>query len=790
MSIRTKKILRDLYSQKSKSFLVIAAILFGVFGVGLLLNGFAVAKREMNRSYADTNPASFSIRLIPVDDTLPAKAKTYPGVADAEMRRIILSRAETSEGKWVTAYLYVIDDFSDIRIDKLWWVDGEESPGRNEILLEREALSVAKVSLGDTIHMKLPQTRAANLMVTGSVHAPGLKPAWMEQVGYGFISEETLKEMNPPAGSPATFMELRVALSDKNADDGSICETAFAMADWCREEGCTVDRVGVFTPGEHPNGKQMNAILFLFQLFGGLSLALSAVLVINIISSMLSGHIRQIGVMKAIGARPSQVARMYYHLVFLLGAVATAIAVPIAMLASQTLVNFCASMLNFSVESYQVPLWSVAIQMATGLLVPALAATYPIVKSGKITIVEALRDYGIREKKAKKAITSSSRRVFALAVRNTFRMRGRLALSLSTLAAGGAVFLVAMNMIASLNNTIANTEQSLNYDIQYALSMAYPDEQLQLALANIPQVKQIEYASGSMTTLVREDGTEGNAFQLVAPVENMEALRLPVLKGRWLAPGDTNAVVINHAFAAEYPELQIGDEIALRSNGKTTQWKLAGIVKEVGADARAYVSQSEYIRLFEQEGKSRALFVTNESHDNETELLVSRQIEKRLQNGGMDIMRSSTIIETRQIFDNHLLLIAGFLMMAAVLVIIVGIMGLVSSTGINLLERMREIGVMRSVGATPKIITGIIIGEGLLTGLMSWAIACLLSAPMTHLTGNLFGNIFLQTPLDSVISPTGIIIWLAAVLITTIFVGWFAAQNALGKPVNETLKYE
>ena len=58
MRPRYKKVFNDLKSDPAKNLMLVLAIAIGVFGIGTILGGYAVLKREMARNYMGTNPAS------------------------------------------------------------------------------------------------------------------------------------------------------------------------------------------------------------------------------------------------------------------------------------------------------------------------------------------------------------------------------------------------------------------------------------------------------------------------------------------------------------------------------------------------------------------------------------------------------------------------------------------------------------------------------------------------------------------------------------------------------------
>jgi putative ABC transport system permease protein len=179
-----------------------------------------------------------------------------------------------------------------------------------------------------------------------------------------------------------------------------------------------------------------------------------------------------------------------------------------------------------------------------------------------------------------------------LPIRNAFRRKGRLIRTVATLAVGGAILIVSLNVRASLDRTMELAMTSLNYDLQFFFSKAYPENEVMQALMDIPGVTMAETLGGAMSSMIYEDGTENNAFQFVAIPSNMETLHLPVLQGRFIEAGDTNAIVLNHAYLDSEPHLHIGDTVTVKTNGQAVDWVIAGIVKEVGANARVYVNSA------------------------------------------------------------------------------------------------------------------------------------------------------------------------------------------------------
>ena len=120
---------------------------------------------------------------------------------------------------------------------------------------------------------------------------------------------------------------------------------------------------------------------------------------------------------------------------------------------------------------------------------------------------------------------------------------------------------------------------------------------------------------------------------------------------------------------------------------------------------------------------------------------------------------------------------------------IVGSVGLMSTMSINVIERGREIGVMRAIGATSVAILGIFIAEGVLLGVLSWLIAVPLSYPGSLAFNNLVGN-SLQLPLDFDYSAGGMALWLMIVAVLSALASLWPALRATQVSVREALAYE
>jgi putative ABC transport system permease protein len=449
-------------------------------------------------------------------------------------------------------------------------------------------------------------------------------------------------------------------------------------------------------------------------------------------------------------------------------------------------------MLNFEIFDDRVDLWVYVLIVVIGLLVPLLAAAYPISKGSRITVLAALSDYGVGKGKfgtsridlwlsKVKGVTRTS----LLSLRNTFRRRSRLVLTLLTLTVAGANFITAMNVAASIDKSIAIKFDATPYDIEVAFSQAYPPGEIEQAISQVDGVERVETWGGARSYTVLPDGTLGKQLNLIAPLLNTKlSPKLPILKGRWLRPGDQNAIVMSDALLKMLNiDATIGDKILLDINGQKTTWQLVGISREFLASG-AYVPFDYLSQTTKYESKTMVKTTDPALTDK-----VTKDLEIQLGSAGFDVYTMWKTADTRKVMEDHMALIIGILLIMAALFAIIGGLGLASTMSLNVLDRTRELGIMRAIGATTQNVLQIIILEGVFIGALSWALAVILSIPYSMIMGQLFA-ILLKNPINLTTSLLGWIEWFFVILMIGAVASALPAWNAAKQPVNAVLAYE
>jgi putative ABC transport system permease protein len=548
-------------------------------------------------------------------------------------------------------------------------------------------------------------------------------------------------------------------------------------------------------PGSHPDGQIVQAIVLVLGTMGILSLVMSGFLVTNTISALLQRHIRQIGIMKAIGARPQDIMGLYISIVLMYGLLSLLIAVPAGIGATRIATQFLAKLLNFDITSFDTPYYVWGLQILVGLVIPILASLYPILLGARITIREAMANYGVSGEDDKvnvfvrflKKIQIFPRPVL-LSIRNAFRQRGRLLLTLLPLIIGGVIFIAVFSVRASITKTSAEAARYYRYDILVEFDRSYRLEQLQREAMRVPGVAVVEGWGGMETRRVRADGSMGDDMMLLA-LPAMTSLIDPVLvSGKWLKPEDDNGIVVTSSFLKNEPDVGVGDEIVLRLRGRDTNWIVVGIVRST--ERIAYVNYGYFVYANRDIGHVSRLQVVTTQSTLSSQLAVKDLLEARFKSMGLQINRVRTTDQLLLNIQEGFNIIILFLTIMAMLLAVVGGVGLMGAMWLSVLERTREIGVLRAMGASDTAIMQIFVIEGTIIGLLSWPVAVISAIPISRFLSDAVGTALLQVPLRYTFSAGSTLIWFVVILILSVLASFVPARNAAKLSIRETLTYE
>jgi putative ABC transport system permease protein len=807
---RWKKVLHDLTDNKSRTVLVVVSIIVGVFSIGVITGAYAIISHDMSASYAAGNPANVEVRGEAFTNDQVSMVGNMADVKEAEGRRVITSRFRVpGSSQWITLNLIAIKDFKDLKINYLTPILGVNSPKKKEIVLEVKAAKELGVVPGDTLEIQLNNGTIKNFPVVGVVQDPGTGAGDFLASNLAYITSNSLGYIN----EPEIFNRVYATVNEKGDDRDYLRQMTADIKDKLEKSGSAVLRTRVGLSNEHPLAATVQAILGILLALGVLILFLSSSLIANTLNALLNQHLRHIGVIKLIGGRRDQVIGMYFVLILAFSAIALVIAVPLGGQGAYMLADFIASSINFQLMGYRIVPSALLIQIIVGLAIPLLAGLVPVLNGSRTTVLNALNSgaSGREDKKHKKdehkvspwehfqvnTTTWLSRRKIhiprplLISLRNTFRRKGRLMLTLFTLSMGGAIFIAVFNVRVSLNDYIDQIGHYFLADITLDFEQPYRLAKVQNTAMQVAGVQHIEGWAYGAAELLNPDGSVAENLTILAPPAGSKLVSPRLVSGRWLAPGDENLITVSESILKTYPDLKPGDSVKLKMSGKEDIWKVAGIFQFVNQEGTIAYANYEYLSKYTHfPNQSFSYRIVTANHEPEYQQMMADKLDEYFRDEGYRVNKAQTGRSTLKKASESLGILVTFLMIMALLTALVGSMGLTGTMGMNVLERTREIGIMRSIGAVDKVIMRTVIAEGALIGMISWGIGALLSIPFSYLLSAIVSYAVFKFPIPVIFTAEGFVIWLFIVLALSAIASILPARKAARLTIREVLAYE
>jgi len=441
------------------------------------------------------------------------------------------------------------------------------------------------------------------------------------------------------------------------------------------------------------------------------------------------------------------------------------------------------------------------IQVVIAISVTLASGILPIRSGTKISVRRAISNDRIGDQPAQGGLFSGTNRMAAglfsrpvlLSLRNTFRRKGRLLLTLFTLTMAGAIFIAVFNVRVSMEDFMDRLMQHFMADVTLSLEQPYRAERITQAALQVPGVKAVEAWSGAVGEILDPQDKLVDNLSLIAPPVDTPLLKPDMAAGRWLQPGDQRALVVSDAIYALYPNLKPGDTLRLRLNGgRAENWTVVGVFSftRMLGDVMAYADYNYVSELLGSPGQSASYRVITNAHTMESQQAISEALDIHLRDLGYPVSDVEAGMVTRQQSGQGVNILIVFLLTMALLTAFVGSIGLTGTMGMNVLERTREIGVMRAIGATDLTIIKSVVIEGVFIGLISWALAWALSYPISFLMLRIITTAMLSDSIALSYTLQGVFLWLGVVLILSAIASVLPARSAARLTIREVLAYE
>jgi putative ABC transport system permease protein len=789
MSIVWRKVLRDLWHNKFRTALIVLSTAVGVFALGFVYGTSGVMTAAMTQAHKESLFPHITFYTSLFDYQAVDTILHEPDVAEAEGERVANFRWKLEgDEDWRDGVVYARDDYTAQLTDLFTLVEGDWPVGR-VLAVERLSVQYFGVRPGTEILVEFGRTERRLPVESVVRHPQVFPPSWGGDAVF-FASMETIAWLtNQDEG----FNRLNVLLESFSEEEAEA--TAEQLQARLERMDLYVGGYEITDPEVHWGQETIDSVLLILKVLGALSLALSGFLIINMMNATVTQQIWQIGVMKVVGATGSRVVRVYLVMASTYGLLSLLLAVLPGALAAHLLAAILLGLFNIANAGFHITWSAVGIQVVVGLIVPLLAALVPVIGGARITPHQAISNYGLGAGFGSNWLDRligrirSLPRPLGLSLRNTFRRKGRITLTLLTLVLGGMMFIVVLSVGSSMGNTVEVLISDFGFDVLVVFDRAHRATRLIEATTSVDGVAHAEVWDVQLGSLELEGGDEIQG-QLWGIPDNSQLFHPRIASGRALLPDDERAILLNSKIAAD-EGIQVGDTVTITVGDTEITWTVVGLIVNVNNNSHDnFVPFDTLSKEIGNVNRGAFVMMSTENHDAATHDRIIRDIR-----AACDARRLKPVFfqsggELRQQTKAQFDIITYLMLAMAVLAAVVGCVGLASTMSINVVERRREIGVMRAIGATSIKILGIVVIEGIMVGVLSWLFAVPISYPSARLFSDVIGNTVFQFPLDFSFPLLGLIIWLVIIVVLSALASLWPALRATRVSVRESLSYE
>jgi putative ABC transport system permease protein len=668
-------------------------------------------------------------------------------------------------------------------------VESGSFPGPGELLADVQDANVGVYDgrAGDTLTVVADAGRRADFAVSGRGRSlPGGEQVQDENVIVLYAPAATVAALS---GEPG-YDELALRLEDPSA------RSARSTVEAVRGSLFTIpgfagfsDLPAVREPGDWPGKADTETFAQLLGVITVLALLSALVLVSNTMSTLVAEQTREIGIMRAIGARRRQVALVYLRTTLLLGALGALVGVGLGILLSSLLARYFGSVFWAIDVGLGVDPVVLVISLLVGLLAPPLAALPAIRRGVRVDLRDALEASGSAlggQDAADRALRRAGflPRVMQIGLRNVGRRKRRsLATALIVALAVGnllAVLAVAEAVTASTRTAWGDHLE----DVQISTGGALFDERAERAIRSAPGVAEAEPVLKNTVAL---EGRE--AF--VWGVQREPLFRYRLTDGRWFSAGEERArerVAVIERNIAQIVGVDVGDTVTLETAAGNADFRIVGTAKNQQEDGTAlYVPLTTARALLGRPTGASAYWVRAEAADNASVDRTTGLLEDRLAALGYEVASEIRYVAERDEVEANSSLTTTIAVLGFVIVAM-SMVGLANAITTNVLERTREIGILRSIGARARDVRRIFTTEGIALAVGGWLLGIPLGYALTRLIVWLIWEVIgVRVPV--VFPPWNLLIALVGTVVLALLVLFLPVRRAVRFRPGDALRY-
>ena len=775
----TRKSVADVTRRKLRTMLVVLGIMIGVGGLTAINVASGALYSAFAYSHSERATADLVVDAEAVDPSLAAGLGAIPNVETVMIDTNYPTRWQISAPPGhANMGIIARSDLAHSALYPIQLSDGRY-PGKGEIVMESSDRALQPFRIGDSATIATARG-PVSLQVVGLSRTLGDLGAGFSSFARAYMSEEGL--------AAATGVDKPNTVSIKVRDPKQGRETLASIIQDLRGHGVVVLDGSIRDNDFDPT--PVNGLFTVMNVLSLIALLLTAFLILNTITTLVGEQVGIIGTMKAIGASRGKVLRGYLTTIVLFGVAGTLFGIAGGLLGGYLLTRFLADVITLDIGPFRVDPGVIAISVAVGIGVPLAAAILPVLAGTRISVREAISAYGVSgggrgSARPVPAFLSRVPQIVWLGLRSVFRRRSQAAFTLLALTFTATAFLAIQTTTYSVDIFISRLFDQYGSDLFVFTNRPQPANKIRadlLSTSNVATVERFENTGAqSKWGTVILTGTE----------DDPKLYRRDVLRGRWFRPGEMGVVLVNEQLASK-AGLKVGDGLPLSLGAKAETFDVIGIVHDLnGGLGTVGVALTPIGQLDDFKdrpaGLASGFMIGTADHSPKAVDETANQLDDKLTGEGLApvVTTNAQNIKRNQ---NQFQVLYLLLYAVAAIVALVGILGLFNTLTTSVLERRREIGVLRSLGATGTRVAAVFWIEGLALAGIAWALAVVLGLPAAYGFVSLIGAVLIN--IGFAFNPLNLLPMLIFTFAIATLASVIPALSAARLRVAETLRYE
>jgi putative ABC transport system permease protein len=718
------KAFRDVQRRPLRTVLTIIGIMLGVAGLVAINHtghNLADAQRE---TYAGARQPDFTVFVGQLPPTLQDVVARQDNVQTVDTRMVRTTRTSAGTG-WFSTRLIGVEDFQNILLSEMQLIEGRY-PGRGEVAYDIGARELLDLEIGDTV--ALQRTGGAQthyVQVSGFVQVPETLDPTVANRATAFVPAVEARRFEGRQYN--NFLMVRLE------DPRQASATASSVTSLLNRRGIGTGSPSIRDPEVFTGSRELETLLVLLRVFSILGLALSAFLVINTIAAIMVEETRQIGIIKAVGGSRRSMIVGYLGFALMIGLIAAVLGLGLGLLGGRLLTGYLAGLSGLFLPGFSIHWTDIVLAFAVGVGVAVVSALIPTWMNTRRKIAELLQNIGVvadfRRGVVHRFTIFAARfgSVFAMGVRNLARRPGRAAITVLVVAVAVSSFLGTEAVNRSVTVTVDNLYELYGGEgwVEFEQNV---DVGFKRRIERHPDVDRAEPWTRSRASV----GSTSTTVWGMPADTHIYTARLT--DGQWLGRGNPTQAVLTVNLASEI-DASVGDVITLDMDGRSNLVQVTGLVDDestfLGADAigKVFLRIEDQNRLLGR-GQQAGIFAMQLSSTEPDE--VDRILADIEEQYAVHQPQTVPMYQDQESAERVIGILTLMLNAMVAIVGLVGLAGIVNTLIINLTERRREFGILRSIGASTRQLIRLLVTEGVALATLGYILGLIFGYPLAR----------------------------------------------------------